>query len=259
MSATNTAKPFFSLERCKLVVIRFFVMNRKNWTIGLLGALGFLLAVWLLPVWGSPGRTPAQFASLLPTAMFLYTLGGLIITSIIFKEMHEPSKAFQFLTLPASGLEKFTAAWFITYLAYTVIAIAALLLLSIVVEVSHALYTGYWENFQLFNPFEGDNVERYFNYFFYHCVFFLGAVYFKKNHFIATALTIIVFFISMFFIFSIIGFFVAFFYDGSFSFQFSSIEQNILFYNVITVIFKTGFALLFLFYTYVKVKNKQVA
>ncbi len=256
---TNTSTGF-SIERCKLVANRFFVLNRKNWTIGLLGALGFLVAFWLLMLWGGgASMSQVQFISLVPTAFFLYTLGGLIITSVIFKEMHEPTKAFQFLTLPASSLEKFTAAWLITFLAYTIIAIIALILLSIVMEVVYALQTGFWGNFEVFNPFESEHIERFVQYFFYHSVFFLGAAYFRKNHFIATALTIIVFFISVFILISILGFFIAYFYDGSFTYQFSSFEQHTLFYNVISIIIKTGIALLLLLFTYLNVKNKQVA
>jgi hypothetical protein len=251
----------FSMLRFQLIIKRFFVLNQKNWLIGFLGATGLLLSFWLLPVIFS-GSASAQihFQSIEGMSLFFYTAGGLALTSRIFFELHSSNNAFQFLTLPASTLEKFSAAWFVSSVFYTAAAVTAIYLLSIIIETISAIRFGFWGNFQLFNPFENDNLQRYASYFFYHSIFLLGAIYFKKNNFLKTLLVIITFFIGLFFIIAIGGLVLAFMMvTDDFSFEYQLLETAAIWQSLLTYLIGIFLIALFLLFGYLQLKNKQVA
>jgi hypothetical protein len=49
---------------------------------------------------------------------FILYLGGFYISSSAFEEAHDPRKAYLFLSLPCSNLERFLSKWFLTSLGY---------------------------------------------------------------------------------------------------------------------------------------------
>ncbi len=251
----------FSITRFQFILKRFLLLNQKNWVIGLLGAIGLVFSMWMLPVLLID--TPIEmlgFNVIKGTAMFFYLAGGLALTSRIFFELHSTTTAFQFLTLPASTLEKFIAAWFITSIAYTVVAIASLFILSVIIEMISAFRMGTWEFFKFFNPFHPDQLQRYAAYFFYHSIFLLGAIYFKKNNFLKTLLVIITFFIAMFFIIAVVGLILAFMMIAdNFSFEYQLLESAAVWQSFLTYLIGIITISVFLLLGFLQLRNKQVA
>src|SRR5437870_5174244 len=72
--------------------------------------------------------TVAVFLALLPfhvtgspDAYFLILyIGGFIVTSMAFNELHDRNKAHYYLTLPCSNLERFLNKWLLTSIGYAI-------------------------------------------------------------------------------------------------------------------------------------------
>lgn len=257
MSGTSM-KNRFSISRFQLVLKRFVALNQRTWLIGFLCVGGFLLAIAVLPTMSDMMNVQRPgFIAIRGFTLSLYTLGGLILTSMIFNEVHSPTKAFQFLTLPSTTSEKLFAAWFTGSVIYTVVSMIAIFSLSILVEVIKGVNTGVWSPFNIFNPFTLDVISTILSFLFYQSIFLLGAVYFKSNNFIKTLLVVIVFVLGLLFIFNI-GFLI-----------FGLSQNQELFINVqlgaqrwfsvLTFILGTGLTIFFIWLSYLQLKNKQVA
>ncbi len=253
----------FSLDRFRLVAIRYWRLNQKSWLTGLLVAAGLIFSFWLLfgfylfdPSGPAAGVNMTEMIE--GPAMFFYVIGGLALTSMIFTEVHTPTRAYQFLTLPASTLEKLGAAWFVSSLAFTVFAMAAILGLSLIVELITAVRFWEWSQFSLFNPFSGGHMETIGNYFFYHSIFFLGAVYFRKNNFLNTVLVIIVFFIGMFIVAGIGSLMIAYFITTDLSFEVHLSELVDSWPVIIKQLARFFVMALLLFFCYLQLRNKQI-
>jgi hypothetical protein len=257
----------FSVSRFWLVVLRFWKLNQKNWLIGLLGAAGLIFSFWLLiginlfsPAESAgPGQMVNPTAMISGPAMFFYLIGGLVLTSYIFYEIHTPVRAYQLFTLPASTLEKFMAAWFVSSVLYTIGVMVSIFLLSLMTETIAAFRFENWSLFTLFNPFQTEQMESIGNYFFYQSIFLLGAVYFRKNNFLKTVLVIITFFIGMFFIVAVLGLFLTFFVADQVSIDMDLSEMGGRIPVVIWQIGRLAFIGLMLLFGYLQLKNRQVA
>lgn len=257
MSASNTIN-HFSMDRFRWVLKRTVVLNQRTWITGFLSVAGFLLVIAILPFISNiftvarPG-----FAAVREAAIFFYILGGLVLTSMIFNEIHTPTKAFHFLTLPATSWEKLTAAWFTGTVIYTITTMASIFVLSVVIETVKGINTGVWSSFFVFNPFTSEIFGTVLLYFFYQSIFLLGAVYFQKNNFLKTLLVIIA--VSLGFIFflnvSLLIFGLAQGEEFFVNIQFGN--QPWFVYLKYTV--GIGLTLLFIWFSYLQLKNKQVA
>jgi hypothetical protein len=123
---------------------------------------------------------------------FLGTLSvwGTIQSSFAFSELHDKSKNTAYLLLPASSLEKTLAPLLIT----TVVLIAYLLvftaLASVVIEVINRLAFG--RTNEIFNPLDRAVWIGVPNYLVAQSLFFLGAAWFRKAHYLKTLLAILV-------------------------------------------------------------------
>lgn len=257
MSETNVINRF-SMSRFQLVLKRYVALNQRTWLIGFLCVAGFLLAIAVLPTMSSMFSVERPgFIAVRELTLSLYTLGGLILTSMIFNEVHSPTKAFQFLTLPSTTLEKLSAAWFSGTVVYTVVSIISIVVLSVLIELIKGVNTGLWTPFNVFNPFTADVISTVLGFFFYQSIFLLGAVYFKKNNFIKTLLVIIVFVLGTIFILNI----------GLLIFGLS--QNQDFFVNIqlgaqqwitpLKYILGIGLTLFFIWLSYLQLKNKQVA
>jgi hypothetical protein len=250
----------FSFRRFQWAAKRFYHLNQKNWLIGLLGAIGILLAFWLLAVFFVSSSGPQiHFEMIEGGAMFFYLIGGLALTSHIFHEIHSRNRSYQLLTLPATTLEKFSAAWFVSSLAYTFVAVAAIFTLSIITEIISAFSFSNWSDIKLFNPLSTNHLESFSNYFFYQSIFLLGAVYFKKNNFLKTVLVIITFFIGMFMIIAVSGFFITFFMADQFTFDIDLSELTDTWPVIVWQFSRFIFMIVILFFGYLQLKYKQIA
>lgn len=256
--STNSMMNDFSVSRFQLVLKRYMVLNQRTWGIGFLCVAGFLLAIAILPTMSDMMNVQRPgFIAIRGLTLSLYTLGGLILTSMIFNEVHSPTKAFQFLTLPSTTSEKLFAAWFTGSVIYTVVSMAAIFALSVLVEVIKGVNLGVWTPFNIFNPFTADVISTILGFFFYQSIFLLGAVYFKKNNFIKTLLVIIIFVLGALFVLNI----------GLLIFGLSQNQEFFLniqldaqrWFNLLKYILGIGLTIFFIWLSYLQLKNKQVA
>ena len=172
--STTSMNNVFSVSRFQLVLKRFVVLNQRTWLIGFLCVAGFLLAIAVLPTMSDMLNVQRPgFIAIRGFTLSLYTLGGLILTSMIFNEIHSPTKAFQFLTLPSTTFEKLIAAWFTGSVVYTVVSMIAIVALSVLVEVIKGVNLGIWTPFNIFNPFAPDVISSILGFFFYQSIFLL--------------------------------------------------------------------------------------
>ncbi len=113
---------------------------------------------------------------------------GPIASSRSFKELHDKTENESYLLLPASALEKTIAR----LLSVTVIFIGYLLvftsLTSVVVESINSLLFG--QRNQWFHPFDSMGWSLFGHFVVVQSLYFLGAAWFRKNHFIKTTLAI---------------------------------------------------------------------
>ncbi len=256
--STTTIKNDFSISRFQLVLKRFLALNQRTWLIGFLCVAGFLLAIAVLPTMSDMMNVQRPgFIAIRGFTLSLYTLGGLILTSTIFNEVHSSTKAFQFLTLPSTTSEKLFAAWFTGSVIYTVVSMVAIVLLSLLIEIIKGVNLGIWTPFNIFNPFAPDVISSILGFFFYQSIFLLGAVYFKKNNFIKTLLVIIVFVLGALFVLNI----------GLLIFGLSQNQEFFLniqlgaqrWFTVLKYMLGTGLTVFFIWLSYLQLKNKQVA
>ena len=200
MRQTNN---IFSYQRFYQLNYRYVAFYWKRVVI----AFGVLAAIVLItttvPLLSIPNEQLAKrittigFDAALNTCIIFYILGGLLFSSHIFNELHSKEKAFQYLLLPASTIEKFVSAWSITSVVYTLFSIIGLFLLSLLIEVLVVYKTGIWSAFSLFNPLYPQFLRGVIFMIIFQSVFFLGGVYFKSYHFVKTIFCLLLFLLFM--------------------------------------------------------------
>jgi hypothetical protein len=120
---------------------------------------------------------------------------GLLATSRSFRDLHDKNKAEAYLLLPASSVEKTLAR----LLSLTALFVPFLLVLafavSLVVEGLNWLFAR--EQGGLFSIFDPRAWKAISQYLVIQSYFFLGAVWFRRMHFIKTSLTVIVTFTTL--------------------------------------------------------------
>ncbi len=253
LNPTNT----FSIARFNHLCKRTFVLNQHQWIIGLLASIGIILVIWMVPALYILNESGvSRFESLLPTALIIFTLWGLLLTSDIFQDLNTPSTAFQSLTLPATSTEKFISAWFLTMPIFLLVTIASIFLISLLSSLILLIFEGSFSGFNLYNPFDATTWEFALNYLFLNSLFLLGAIYFRKNNFLKTIAAFIALMISLIFIWTIFGWVYLFLFElEQFSFQFSTIEPG---NEMIDSIFRWVIPTTALLLTYVSLKKQQV-
>ena len=180
-------------------------------------------------------------------AFSIFTWGGYAFTSTMFNELNKPSTAAQFLTLPASNLEKLCSAWLVSYVGYTLVGI---LVLDIIILILEGWGVSWLLNFEMLN--------RLLTYTIVQSLFLFGAVYFKANNFLSTLVTIIgvAIFWSLWMIWlqKIYPDF-SFRVLTKFGLLASSEEKNLMF-SFVTSISISG---LFIWFSFLRLKKRQIA
>lgn len=248
----------FSFTRFQLVLKRYVALNQRTWLIGFLCIAAFLLLIAVLPTISNIFNVAEPgFIAIRELTISLYSLGGLILTSMIFNEIHTSTKAFQFLTLPSTTLEKLWAAWFTSSIVYTVVSMSSIVVLSILIELIKGVNTGIWDPFHIFNPFTSDVFSAILSFLFYQSIFLLGAVYFKKNNFIKTFLVIVVFVLGVIFVLNIALLIFGLSQNQEFFLNIQLDAQRWL--TPVKYFLGIGFTLFFIWLSFLQLKNKQVA
>jgi hypothetical protein len=175
----------FSVNRFKLLVARQLTVNYKTMLIAAGAITGFLIVVSLLTVFtGGGGMSSEAFLGLV---MPFFFIGGYLLTSVSFSELNTPHKGYLYLMLPATAFEKLMSAWVISSVMYLVSGALIiwginllLLALSSIVGV---------QGVEVINMFSPEVLKPLGVYLVTQSIFFLGAIWFRKVHFLKTLLS----------------------------------------------------------------------
>ncbi len=173
----------FDIKRMFNFIKRQSLLNANATIIGALATVGAMFLVSELVGYFSPQGVTKLKAVYFGT-LYVY---GLIRTSHVFSELHNPQKGYAYLTLPVSTAEKLWGSWILSAPVFT-------LLFSIICIVLYFLACLTGGRMDAFHKiFDADNARGVGFFLIIQSVFFLGAVYFKKNNFMKTVAVLIVF------------------------------------------------------------------
>ncbi|MCK4870017.1 MAG: hypothetical protein KAS93_02795 [Gammaproteobacteria bacterium] len=173
----------FSLSRAFLLIRNDIVLNRSIiTTVTITLAVLLLLANMIAPHnILSVNTSPSGY-------FWVLFVGGIWITSKIFRELHSKERSYFSLTLPCSNFERFFVAFFETAILYP---IAALLLYTlfywIIGLVSWLIFKSFYF---VITPIQLTTWSMIGVYIIIQSWFLLGAIYFRSHAFIKTVLTL---------------------------------------------------------------------
>ena len=126
-------------------------------------------------------------------------VGGLIVTSKIFKELHDTVKGSAWLLVPASLLEKASSRIVLSTVMYVVTTMLIYFGFSLISEGFNWLL--FRRHHPLFNPFDQLIINGVALYFVLQAPFLVGAIYFRKHPLSKTILALLgytfVFFVAV--------------------------------------------------------------
>lgn len=190
---------FLSFRRIGRLLLKDLYEDYRGILIGVGALTGILLLNYLLNGLGGADNSLVQpggrFAfsssnSVLHMTYFTLTLfiGGFIITSRAFLEVHTKNRSHDWLMLPASPIEKYLSRLVLTSAGVAVGMVAYYALFSLFGSALMLLF--FHRAYALFNPLDGAVWMLVLNYIVLQSMFFAGAIYFKKLHFIKTVLVL---------------------------------------------------------------------
>ena len=176
MKATNIILP-----RRLLYLLKRDLLSNITTTLITFGAV--TAVIYLISALTAYNRTPSDqlYFTLFTNLLFI---GGLIVTSMVFREMHRKETAQNYLLLPASNFEKFFSRLLISTVGFAAVTLVGLTLISYLSEGINTLI--FKRHNQIFNPFTKTVWMLMAHYFVAQSVYFLGAAYFRKHNFIKT-------------------------------------------------------------------------
>jgi hypothetical protein len=176
----------FSLQRFILLMKRHMTLNHKTWLTGFAAIGGLLIIISQFQIFTSGGVL--NLAVLVNTGTTFILIGGFLLTSMAYNELHSPARSQFLLILPATNLEKLLSHWFVTSFLYVALANIALFLSVLVASIISALVYG--STIEFFNPFTEQNARIMGTYIVIQSIFLLGALYFRRNNLLKTLLAI---------------------------------------------------------------------
>ena len=173
----------FQPRRLWLLLKRDLMNGYKGLLIAMASVGGAVILISMLKTWT---RSSDPFY----TGFFgaLLFIGGYIVTSLAFRELHQNGRGYLYLTLPGSLLEKLTSKLLITSLGY---ALGCLVFMSAVSGLSEGINRLIFDRgHALFNPFSRDILFATAFYLVTQSVFLLGSVCFRKLALLKTVLAL---------------------------------------------------------------------
>ncbi len=164
-----------------LYLLKRDILNNINTTLIVFGAV--TAVIYLISALTAYDRAPSDYLYFTIFTNLLFA-GGLIATSLVFKEMHKKETAQNYLLLPASNFEKFFSRLIISTAGFAAVTLVGLTIISYLSEGINTLIFN--RHNQIFNPFTKKIWVLMAHYFIAQSVFFLGAAYFRKHNFIKT-------------------------------------------------------------------------
>ena len=186
-------KNHFNAKRFSLLFQKHTAENYKTYLMALLVLVGAMLLILSTASYlaGSPPNLNAQAAFF----VFFLLAAGTIFTSSVFASLGDSKRAISFLTLPASTLEKYLVAWLYSFLFFSLLYIPAFYLVDYLVVGLDWRTSG---QAPILNVFEKEKALYYvfLLYAFLHAFTLVGAILFRKGHFIKiAAIGLVAFFI----------------------------------------------------------------
>ena len=247
----------FNINRLYLLIQRQLVVNKKNLFIAFAACFGTILTIFLFIIYGS---ATVLYIPLIAISFSVIFIGGYIFTSIGFNELHTPDKAYQYLTLPATTLEKLLSVWLLTSFIYIAIS---LILIGIIALLGNLFALAIGAGTQGINALKQIPIFTLIGiYLITQTVFLLGSCYFRKNNFLKTLLTLFVFGLVLSIYTCINGLIIFHTYNINFNDQNTSVSLKYFMEHTFPFIMKLVFEFLvapfFLTVSYFVLKERQV-
>jgi hypothetical protein len=174
----------FNARRFALLFRKHTSENYKAYLMSLVVLVGAMFVIMgaIAYMSGEPLTVNIQGALF---AFFLMATGT-VYSSTVFSSLGESKKAISYLTLPASTLEKYLVGWVYSFLLFSVVFFAAFYVAA--GTIVH-LDTRSKQAPELINIFTRNSQDYliYVLYAFVNAIALVGAIFFKKGHFIKTA------------------------------------------------------------------------
>jgi hypothetical protein len=151
--------------------------------------LAGLLFVWLgFMSYTHSGKLSIRDQSV--TFVFFFLLCGTIFTSLTFNYLGDKKKAIPILTLPVSNFEKYLVSWIYTFVVYQLVFVGVFFLIDGTLFGLGAAFEK--DENEIINIFSIDQriYVSFIAYVILHAFAFLGAIYFRKLHFIKTSFAV---------------------------------------------------------------------
>lgn len=155
----------------------------------LLSAMGTIASIaivlFVITSWTSdPGDSMREFHPSLFLNFLL--IGGYVVSSVAFTQMHEPTKGIHYMMLPGSTTEKYVARLLLTSVGWTVVTIVVYTAATV---VAAAIATPIFDRTPgVFLPVGRELWRGIASYLVTQSVFLFGSIYFKKAAFFKTVL-----------------------------------------------------------------------
>ena len=174
---------FFKPRRFLLLLRRDFSNGYRSVLIAMAAVSGFIILFSALSA--LQGRNGEFYTAIFAQLLFI---GGYIVSSLAFKELHQPGRSYFYCTLPGSLVEKFSSKLLVTSLGY---ALGTLIFCTIVGAASEGINRLiFGRGHYFFNPLDMNILLMIAVYLVTQSVFLTGSVYFRKVAFLKTTLIV---------------------------------------------------------------------
>lgn len=192
-------KDFFSYERTLKLIRKDMFSEYKTLIIWLSSAAGIVIVFSALNILFSRMQGMGMEYNDSSFYFIFYVIflfpGGFILTSTMFKDVHDKSRNIYWLMLPGSTFEKMLSRLLISSIIYAVALTLVFPVISLVSELFNQLVFGMRHDF--FNPFTKEALRLIPYYFVSQSIFFAGAVSYRKHPFAKTILFLTLFQIAV--------------------------------------------------------------
>jgi hypothetical protein len=181
---STSLSEWFDPRRLWLLLRRDFSNGYRAVLIAMAAVGGFVVLLSVLSALGGSQR-------FLHVGLYVQLLfvGGIVVSSLAFREIHQNGQSIFYLTLPGSTLEKFLSKLLVSSLGYAIGALIYYTAVSSVGEGLNRLLFGAGHPF--FNPFGRIVLQATAAYLVIQAVFLAGSAFFRRFAFLKTALFLI--------------------------------------------------------------------
>ncbi len=179
----------FSFKRTIKIIRKDMFSEYKNLLTGILASAGVMITIsalfMLYQKFYGFNKTQAEYFHYTIYIILLF-LGGFIVTSSMFKDLHDKSKNIYWLTLPGSTFEKVLSRFLLSSILFVLILTLLYPVFATLSELFNLLLFDIRHDY--FNPFTKDVLKLIPYFLVTQSIFFAGASTFKKIPFIKTLL-----------------------------------------------------------------------